>query len=87
VKGASEPDFGLEFINLYLDPDVQGQHAKATGVVPVNPAALATLAQDPIAKEIMLLDQKDIDNLYIVDFTKIDQVKWRDLWNKDVIRG
>jgi putative spermidine/putrescine transport system substrate-binding protein len=86
-KGATEPEFGLHFIDLYLDPDVQSKHAKATGVVPVNPAAMATLADDPIVKEIMLLDKKDVDNLFVIDFAKIDQAKWRDAWNRDVTRG
>lgn len=87
TKGAPEPDFGLNFIDIYLDPTVQSLHAKATGVVPVNPAAMATLADDPVVKELMLLDKKDVDNLYVVDFTKIDQAKWRDAWNRDVIRS
>ncbi|MGE3150372.1 MAG: PotD/PotF family extracellular solute-binding protein [Pseudorhodoplanes sp.] len=87
TKGAPQPDFGLKFIDLYLDPEIQSVHSKATGVVPVNPAATATLAADPIVKEIMLLDQKDIDNLYVVDFGKLDQAKWRDAWNKEVIRS
>ncbi len=87
TKGAAEPEFGLNFIDLYLDPTIQSQHARTTGVVPVNPAAMATLADDPVVKELMLLDKKDVDNLYVVDFTKIDQARWRDAWNRDVIRG
>jgi len=86
-KGAPQADFGLDFINLYLDPEVQSQHAKATGVIPVNPSALKTLADDPVVKELMLLDEKDMDNLYVVDFSKINQAKWRDLWNREVVRS
>lgn len=87
TKGAPDPAAGLSFIDAYLDPSVQSKHAKATGVVPVNPAALATLGDDPIVKELMLLDPKDIANLYVIDFTRVDQAKWRDAWDRDVIRS
>lgn len=87
TKDAPQPELGLNFINLYLDPQVQSDHAKATGVMPAAPSALKALAEDPIAKELMLLEPSEIDNLYVVDFSKIDQAKWRDAWNKDVVRG
>jgi putative spermidine/putrescine transport system substrate-binding protein len=87
TKEAPQPDLGLNFINLYLDPEVQSQHAKATGVMPAYPAALKAFAEDPVVKELMLLEPAQIDNLYVVDFSKIDQAKWREAWNKEVVRG
>jgi spermidine/putrescine-binding protein len=87
TRSASNADLGAAFIDLYLEPEVQAQHAKTTGVVPVHPDALAEFAKDPIVQELMLTNQSDIDNLHIVDFSKIDQAAWRERWNKDIVRG
>jgi putative spermidine/putrescine transport system substrate-binding protein len=87
VRNAPNPSFGLKFIDLYLDPDVQIAHAKATGVIPINTTALAQLGEDPLNKEILLLKPAEIENLFIVDFSKVDQASWRDRWNKDLNRG
>jgi putative spermidine/putrescine transport system substrate-binding protein len=87
TRNAAEPALAAKFIDLYLDPEVQTAHAVATGVVPVNTDSLAKLATDPLNKELLLLDKKDIDNLFVVDFSKIDQAKWREVWNKDINRS
>lgn len=86
TKTAPQPDLGLAFINLYIDPEVQAAHAQTTGVMPAHPAALKAFAEDPVVRELMLVEPAQIDNLYVVDFTKIDQAKWRDSWNKEIQR-
>ena len=86
TKTAPQADLGLSFINLYIDPEVQSAHAQATGVMPAHPAALKAFSEDPVVKELMLVDPAQINNLYVVDFSKIDQAKWREAWNKEVLR-
>src|SRR5919108_364184 len=64
-----------KFLDLYLDPELQFEHARATGVVPVQPAAVEKLKSDPENKDVLPFDQ--IDNLYVVDFTKVNLQRWR----------
>jgi len=43
------------------------------------------LSTDPENKDVLPFDQ--IDNLYVVDFTKVNLPRWRNAWTKDVSRS
>ena len=80
-------DLADKFLDLYLDPDVQYEHSRATGVMPINPDAVKRLSTDPENKDVLLFDPKEIENLYVVDFNKVNLARWRTAWNKDVSRS
>jgi putative spermidine/putrescine transport system substrate-binding protein len=85
VRGTQNREIAEKFLDLYLDPELQYEHARATGVVPVQPAAVRKLSTDPENKDVLPFDQ--IDNLYVVDFTKVNLQRWRSAWTKDVSRS
>ncbi len=70
------------FIDLYLDPDIQLQFAKKTGVVPINVTARQGLRNDPEAGSILLLTDEQLNNAFRVDWKKLDPEQWRDMWNR-----
>jgi putative spermidine/putrescine transport system substrate-binding protein len=87
VRGTGSRDMAEKFLDLYLAPELQFEHAKATGVMPINQAALKRLGDDPENKGVLLFEQQEIENLLVVDFTKVNLPRWRNAWNKDVSRG
>ncbi len=87
VRGTSNVEMARAFLNAYLDPEVQLAHAKATGVLPINPEALRNLASDPENQEVLRLDETTFENLFVVDFSKVDLREWRNAWMRDVSRG
>ncbi|MBM3525135.1 MAG: extracellular solute-binding protein [Alphaproteobacteria bacterium] len=72
------------FINAYLNPASQYEHGKAAGFVPVNSEARKKLLgeTDNITSKIMLLDDKDFNNAYLLDWNKLDAAKWREMWSR-----
>jgi len=82
AKGSHNVDAAHWFVNRLISPEVQLELSKLSGSVSVNKKAIAELDKDPVAHEILLLQQKDIDNMARVDFGKIDMQVWRDEWNR-----
>jgi putative spermidine/putrescine transport system substrate-binding protein len=74
------------FINRYLDPEVQVELPKKTGIAPVSKAALAKLAADPELKGLMLLEPAKIRNLYYIDWSKVNVGEWVSKWNRVMAR-
>jgi len=87
VRGTENDDLAHRFVDTYLDPQIQSVHAKATGVLPVNRAAIKELGTDPEAKDVLLLSDADLDNLFVVDFSKVNLAQWRSAWSRDIVRG
>ena len=87
VRGTQNEALAARFVNAYLDPDVQLAHAKATGVLPINRAALKQLGDDPENRNVLLLKDEELDNLFVIDFSKVKLPEWRSAWNRDVKRG
>ena len=85
VRGTGNRDIADKFLDLYLDPELQYEHARATGVVPIQPEAVKKLRTDPENKDVLPFDQ--MDKLYVVDFTKVNLPRWRTAWTKDVSRS
>jgi spermidine/putrescine-binding protein len=86
VRGTNNRDLAERFLDLYLDPQAQYEHARATGVMPIQPEAVKKLSTDPENKDVLPFEQKEIENLYLIDFTKVNLPRWRTAWNKDVSR-
>jgi len=87
VRGTQNEALAAKFLNTYLDPEVQLAHARGTGVLPTNRSALKKLGDDAENKSVLLLKDEELDNLFVVDFTKVKLPEWRTAWNKDVQRG
>jgi len=87
VRGTPNEALAARFLDIYLDPEVQLAHARATGVLPTNRAALKKMGEDPENRNVLLLKDDQLDNLFVVDFTKVKLPDWRSAWNRDVKRG
>ena len=86
IKGTKNTAAAEAFLNLYLDPEVQFEFAKQTGVVPVNGGARQRLATDPEVGSILLLTDAQLDNAFLIDWKKLDPDAWRETWNRSMKR-
>ena len=82
AKGSRNVEAAHWFVNRLISPEIQLQLSKLSGSVSVSKKAIAELDKDPVAHEILLLKQEDIDNMRRVDFGKIDLQAWRDEWTR-----
>jgi putative spermidine/putrescine transport system substrate-binding protein len=82
AKGSRNVEAAHWFVNRLISPEIQLQLSKLSGSVSVSKKAIAELDKDPVAHEILLLNEKDIDNMRRVDFGKIDLQAWRDEWTR-----
>lgn len=87
TRGTQNQALAEKFLDTYLDPGVQLAHAIAGGTMPVNRDALAKLGQDPENKDVLLLKPEELDNLFVVDFSKVKLTDWRNAWNRQIVRG
>ena len=55
-------------------------------MVPVNAVARSQLGEDPLLKEIFLLDQADVANMLRIDFTKLDLDDITRKWTRAVAK-
>jgi putative spermidine/putrescine transport system substrate-binding protein len=70
------------FINAYLDPEIQFEFAKKTGVVPIKKSARERLTKDPEAGGTLLLSDQEMNGAFRIDWKKVDAEKWRETWNR-----
>lgn len=84
VHGTPNPAGAFSFINAYLSPEGQLGFCKATGVVPMNPAARREMAKDPELASMMLLDDAAIENAFRVDWSRFDMKAWRERWTREI---
>jgi spermidine/putrescine-binding protein len=87
VRGTKNPKLAAAFVDAYLDPQIQLIHAKATGVLPINRAAIRELGNDPENKDVLLLSDAELNNLFVIDFSKVNLPEWRSAWARDVVRS
>lgn len=74
------------FINDLLAPENQFEHGRATGTIPVISQARIKLKDDPISKELLLLDDADLENIFQIDWNKLDEKAWRETWSREIHR-
>jgi putative spermidine/putrescine transport system substrate-binding protein len=86
AKGTPNVDAAHHFVNLYISNAVQRELALKLGSVAVNREALKELDKDPLLHEIMMLSPEQIAKMRTVDFDTIDVVKWREEWNRIMLR-
>jgi putative spermidine/putrescine transport system substrate-binding protein len=86
VKGSPNQKAAEFFINTYLSADAQRQFALKVGVVPMAAAARSAMAQDPLLRELVILDPARIANMAHLDPAKIDLAKWDQAWSRSIAR-
>lgn len=86
VKGSPNQKAAEFFINTYLSPEAQRKFALKVGVVPMVQEARAAMAQDPLLRELVILDPVKIQNMARLDPAKIDLAKWDQEWSRSVAR-
>jgi putative spermidine/putrescine transport system substrate-binding protein len=84
VRGTPNPDGAFAFIDAYLSPDGQLGFCKATGVMPMHPAARRKMAEDPELAAMMLLDDAAVEQAFRVDWTRFNLQKWRERWTREI---
>jgi putative spermidine/putrescine transport system substrate-binding protein len=84
VNGAVAPDAAYDFVNAFLDPEVQYGMTKADGTIPLNPAARARQGQDAESKGVLLTTDAELANMLQIDYSKIDLPAWHKAWNEAV---
>jgi len=86
IKGTSHSADAYAFINEYLAPAAQAAHGTATGCLPLVSSARAKLAENPINSSLMLLSDAQVNNMFQIDWEKLDIPKWREEWNRGIKR-
>jgi len=86
VKGSPNQKAAEFFINTYLSPEAQQKFALKVGVVPMVAAARTAMGQDPVLRELVILDPAKIDNMAHLDPAKVDLAKWDQEWSRSVAR-
>jgi putative spermidine/putrescine transport system substrate-binding protein len=84
LTGTKNREGAEAFLDAYLAPDVQFEFSKFAGTVPMNEAARMRLKEDPEVKDVLLLTDAELKNAFTVDYSKVDMVKWRDNWARQV---
>jgi spermidine/putrescine-binding protein len=82
VKGTPQPRAAEFFINEYISTAAQHGLALERGIVPVNGAARAKLADDPVLKEMFLISDADVAKMVSVDFNKFNLDEATQKWTR-----
>jgi ABC-type Fe3+ transport system substrate-binding protein len=86
AKGTKNVEAAHYFVNRYISADAQRELSLKLGSVAVNKEALKELDKDPLLHEILLLAPEQIAKMRTVDFDTIDTAKWREEWNRIMLR-
>jgi putative spermidine/putrescine transport system substrate-binding protein len=86
VTGTAAPGAAYDFVNTYLDPDVQYGMTKHDGTIPMNPAARLRQGQDADTKGMLLTSDAELANMLQIDYSKIDMPAWHKAWTDFVQR-
>lgn len=84
VKGTPQPRAAEFFINEYISTAAQHGLALERGIVPVNGAARAKLADDPVLREMFLIADSDLAKMVSVDFNKFNLDEATQKWTRIV---
>jgi putative spermidine/putrescine transport system substrate-binding protein len=86
IKGTPDPADSYAFIDEYLAPAAQSAHGTATGSLPLVASAREELAKNPINNELMMLGDAQVNNMFQIDWTRLDVRKWHQEWNRGINR-
>jgi putative spermidine/putrescine transport system substrate-binding protein len=86
VSGTKNPAAAAAYINQFLAEDFQFEFAKVNGLVAVNRLAQAKMAQDPVLKEMLILDPGQMNSMLKIDYSKANISDWIDQWHRTVAR-
>jgi len=86
VSGTKNPAAVAAYINQFLAEDFQFEFAKVNGLVAVNRHAQAKMAQDPVLKEMLILDPAQMNKMLKVDYSKANISNWIDQWHRTIAR-
>jgi len=86
VSGSKNGKAAAAYINQFLNEDFQFEFAKVNGLVAVNRRAQARMSQDPVLKEMLILDPAQMTKMLQVDYSKANISDWTDQWNRRIAR-
>ena len=72
------------YINGFLDANTQYQTSIRNGTIPANEAAYSRLGEDPVLREMAVLDPAKIKKMLKINYSKVDIASWNDQWNRMV---
>jgi len=87
ISGSTNTKLAEAFLDTYLSPEAQFDHSKFTGSLPMNPDARQRLSTDPENKNVLMFSDQELNNAFLINFSKIDLPKWREAWNRDIKRA
>jgi putative spermidine/putrescine transport system substrate-binding protein len=87
ISGGTNTKLAEAFLDTYLSPEAQFDHSKFTGSLPMNPDARERLSTDPENKNVLMFSDQELNNAFLINFSKIDLPRWREAWNRDVKRA
>lgn len=74
------------FVDALMSPEVQFTHGKQTGSVPVDSSARKRLAEDALSAELLMLGDKEMEQAYQIDWSRLNLAAWRETWSRQVKR-
>lgn len=86
VSGSKNVKASEAYINQFLNEDFQFEFAKVNGLVAVNRKAQARMSQDPVLKEMLILDPAQMAKMLQVDYSKANISDWTEQWNRRIAR-
>jgi ABC-type Fe3+ transport system substrate-binding protein len=86
IKGAPNIAAAEAFIDLMFSADAQYEYGKATGSVPSMASARAKLADDAEVKGLLFISDAEMDRAFQIDWSQLDEKKWRETWVRQVRR-
>jgi putative spermidine/putrescine transport system substrate-binding protein len=84
MKSTENYDAAIWYLNEFISFETQYDLAVKTGIFPTNNKAIAKLGEDPVLKQMLVLDPALIGKQLRIDYTKADISSWVDQWNRSV---
>jgi spermidine/putrescine-binding protein len=86
IQGTPNQGEAYAVVNEYVAPKAQAAFGIATGTLPLNSDARAKLEEDPVSNSLMILKEAQLENMFQIDWDKLDTRKWRAVWNREINR-
>ena len=86
MSGSKNGKAAEAYINQFLNEGFQFEFAKVNGLVAVNRKAQALMQQDPVLKEMLILDPEQMKKMLQVDYSKANISDWTEQWNRRIAK-